>query len=1566
MGKAIIQKKEKLNREHSQKRRRRIVLLALAAAVVFGTVYALMKPASTWEFKLECKQKEHIHTEECYAEVPVKQEQKCLVCRAQEHTHSDGCYEEATSYVCGLENDETHIHTADCEVVQKRLVCDQEEHTHGDSCYEVSPAVTKRQLVCTEEEHTHTDDCYNTPPRYDEGYYCGYIAHTHSDYCYFSDGTLRCTLPEHKHILACKSNPDADTESESEWKATFAAVTLSDSWADNVVAIAESQLGYRESKDNFRVAGKDETNGYTRYGAWYGDPYGDWCAMFASFCIDYAGVKNFPLDSSCGSWIAALSDENVGRYYAADTYTPRPGDLVFFDWDAAVHVKEASVAAERADHVGIVCQWQEASGNKPAQITTVEGNMGDCVCCRAYNADDIKILGYGALPQDPTHQTLSFAGEDFRVQVFYTQETGIPEDAQLHVRELLPDSEEYRTYYTEMVDGVSDNSIKFCRLFDISFMVDGKEVEPLSPVNVRITYDDALPYDAQSDTCQTVHFAENTTEKLPTEIADGEDGKHTFVFTQSSFSVVANLLMSTTSETGTYYQRVNQIDSSSANYLIVSAEGNYALTYGNSPYSTKIKLTPVKGNPGYYTVDNVNNAMRWRFNGSSVQNVESASAYLRLANGQLFGDARSMTRTYSNVGGTWQIAYRTNYLRNNGGTFSHSNSGNYESHMLILKEVSATLRIPDDVTGGNDPEHESGGEKTQPVYTPDTAAISGAKKGDVADITAIVPDADKHIIGSYASDPSTSQIEDRFFSVPTDGQNPTQNDGKLLTDKSVIYKGDDYGAFGSYDDDTFGVTLSVLGQDYRMKEADQVKIPVDVVFVLDVSGSMGNRAGNAAGNMTRREAVVNAVNATMTQIMNDNPENRAGVVLYSSGGSTLLDLDHYTAGDNHQYLNYNSDKIRTAKNLKGVKADTVEQTFGEVGGFTQEHGTYTQYGIALGAKLLESNTDTTYTTTLHQGTDDERKVTVKRQPVMILLSDGDPTHCTANYTDVLSGPAYGDGVYPSTANNKGVQGYYTILSANYYKRAVGIHYDTPAMFYTVGMGIYDGDSANKYKDMSGASSTGDCYKRAVLNPTTANVNDLMSYGARDTDPNNRYSAAATWSISCQMLNQLLGNTYGEQTVKVGETTSYHAAIGATNAVVPVLDNPYSDSYSYANGAYFGDLSGKDLQKIFHEIISGNLNIKRVGYMLSEGTRAVITDEIGEGMELKGTPVLRYNGKFYPLTQEVGADGIYYVCHAVATTADGSSVSGGQRTADLSEIEIKVTTVNGRQTVTMELPDTVLPTYTPELTADWYYEELPVRLIYQVGLTDNAKNAVQSLQPEQTLTYYTNAWSGTAAQSTHKPHRDNPYYHDVTYDDGTSRTRQYKDFAHSKSENTTATADTSVNSKEVSSVIKATLGNNGKLVFRNTAPPAVPLTLRKVDMLGNTVTSCAAEFALYSDEALRHQIGTYTTVNGVVTIPKLKINQTYYLKETKAPDGYYPMPDAKAFSVDADGKVNGIDGDAYLSWEKGELLVHNPDGYVFPKTGGAGVYLYTCGGIVLLAVPVLYGYSVRRKRERGNN
>lgn len=1351
---------------HAQKRWRHIAAAALAMAVTLSTAYALILPARTLEQPTYCGYEEHLeHTDDCY------QETRTLLCEVPErHTHTEACYEEQPVLICGMEESEAHQHTEECYEVQQVCTCEELES----------------------ESHRHTDECY------------------------LIEQELICEKPLHQHTLACYADLTADVEEQAQWESSFSAAELSEDCRENVLAVAKTQLGYAESSRNYQVEDDAVTKGYTRYGAWYGNPYGDWCAMFCAFCIRYAGLETYPVHANCQRWVELLTDAEL--YRENGSYEPIPGDLVFFDRDGD----------GTADHMGFVCELTET---EPAKIRTIEGNSGDCVRYVTYDSTDAAIMGYGGL------------------------------------------------------DDAAGSAMPKLRLL----------------------------------------AAQNST----------------------------------------YYQRVTSLSEISAGdrCLIVSAEGNYALTYNNSANSTKMTLTPVKGNPGYYAVDGVDDTMLWTFSNNNIRNAGS-NIYLRMSS-NLFGSARALNCTYNSVGGTWTIRYSGYYLRNDGTAFSRSdsNSNSYQRNMLILREVHTALDIPDDVIAAGSIGGGDGAEKVQPQYAPDTAFISGAKQGTLTDIDTVIPDAMSMISGSYASDPATSQIEDSFFSTAQSGREPSVNDGKILADKSVIYRGDDYGAYSDYDEGIFGVTLSVLGQDYQLKAEDQVKVPVDVVFVLDVSGSMENN--KTAEGITRTRAVVNAVNTAMDTVMADNPENRAGVVLYSSGGSTLLGLDHYT-GRNHRYLEHDDGDIYTISGLSGTSG-SIERHNGEGGGFTQGHGTYTQYGIALGAKLLQDNTDTTYTTTLNKGTDFEKQVTVIRQPLIILLSDGDPTHCTSNYMDVLSGPAYGDGVYPSISNNKGVQGYYTILSANYYKRMVGIHYNAPARFYTIGMGI----NATGYKDMSGASSTGDCYKRAVLNPTAANVADLVSNGARTTNPNDKrdYRAEITWPITCQMLNQLLSSSYGEDAVTVGSVGSYAAAIGATNSLVPVLPNPYSDSYGYADGAYFGNLGTEQLKEIFGSIIQSSLNVKSYGYMLAPKTSVELTDTIGEGMEMKGTPVLRYNGRNYPLT-ETAADGVRtYTCHATATTTDGSGVNGRQRTVDLSEITIRVTESGGRQTVFMAIPETAVPSYTPDVDADWYYEELPVRLIYQVGLTDEARQEVDEMPLGESCTYYTNAWEGTSASAVQSPNADNPYYHDVTYDSGISRAKQYRDYAEQKTANTTGTAGTSAVSRENAGKTQITmyLGNNGKLTFTNNGPKATSIELYKVDMNGKPVVGSKAEFALYTDVELKHRFGgTYVTnpATGIATIPDLKVNATYYLVETKAPNGYIPLPEAEAITVGKDGKLQPIAGSTYLTVGENGLgiYVKNTDGYRLPDTGGTGTAIYVLGGLLLIGTALTY--SRGRKREGG--
>lgn len=356
---------------------------------------------------------EHTHTEECTGSI--------LACdlTEQPHTHGSGCYE--TRSLCDLPETEGHAHSTAC--YESTLICELVEkagHSHTDDCYNmvsvlscgleegVVPTPTEEpqedpqpelELICQEpvvQEHIHSADCYVEEIVEEDTLTCTLAEdenHTHGDMCY---GTweLICGLEEHSHDLACWSDPEADVETEAIWTATFAGVHLTGARDADLLAIAQSQLGYQESTRNYEVMEDGETiKGYTRYGDWYGMPYGDWDAMFVSFCLNYAGISGFPQDSSSSSWVAALRNQNV--YAPASEYIPSNGDLIFFDWNA-----DAS-----ADHVGIVAAYLPADEENEAQVQCIEGDRNNAVRYTTYNLSDSRILGYGQLIPGRTQVT---------------------------------------------------------------------------------------------------------------------------------------------------------------------------------------------------------------------------------------------------------------------------------------------------------------------------------------------------------------------------------------------------------------------------------------------------------------------------------------------------------------------------------------------------------------------------------------------------------------------------------------------------------------------------------------------------------------------------------------------------------------------------------------------------------------------------------------------------------------------------------------------------------------------------------------------------------------------------------------------------------------------------------------------------------------------------------------------------------------------------------------------------------------------------------------------------------
>lgn len=506
------------------KRRRQIWTKAvgvLACVVVFCTTYALILPAITLESGAHCGYVEHQHTDECYT--------RQLICGIEAQVEQEG-----------QESVQGHVHTGECYGEVETLVCDQPEsggHTHTETCYDAEGALT-----CGLEEsegHTHTAECYAVESvltcGQEEGQPEAAQPHVHTEACY--GPVLTCELEEHTHTDACYVDVTADLETAADWEATLPA-ELTGVWADDLIAVAESQLGYTESTVNYTLTEDGSHKGYTRYGAWYGMPYEDWCAMFASFCLNYADIptESMPRASACQSWIDTLSGESWNLYVTVerqegssdlteDSYLPDPGDLVFFDFN-----RDGA-----SDHVGIVAEYNEATLLKGAELKTIEGNSSSKVQYVTYDPADPAIMGYAMLPENLT--TLTYAGEDYTVAVAYGPDAELPETVELSAAEYAKDSETYLARYAEataLYGWTEDEDMtEVFRLFDIGFFADSEEIEPAAPVQVTVTY----AGQASGRSYQVTHFGDAETETVEAASAYA-DGSQTVDFALNSFSDV--------------------------------------------------------------------------------------------------------------------------------------------------------------------------------------------------------------------------------------------------------------------------------------------------------------------------------------------------------------------------------------------------------------------------------------------------------------------------------------------------------------------------------------------------------------------------------------------------------------------------------------------------------------------------------------------------------------------------------------------------------------------------------------------------------------------------------------------------------------------------------------------------------------------------------------------------------------------------------------------------------------------------------------------------------------------
>ena len=204
---------------------------------------------------------------------------------------------------------------------------------------------------------------------------CGYKEHSHSAECLKEDAYI-CGYEEHIHTFSCYSDPAADVETAETWEATLPV--LSGEKGSDILLIAQSQLGYKESENNYTLAvDGEERKGITRYGQWYGNPYGDWANMFTLFCLRYAGVSEELLVSNIEAMLTEWKEAKL--YREAKSYVPTAGDVAFLDKNANGTV----------DTTAIVVSLKNGS------LTVIEGDVNNEVSQSVYGISNGVVVGYG-------------------------------------------------------------------------------------------------------------------------------------------------------------------------------------------------------------------------------------------------------------------------------------------------------------------------------------------------------------------------------------------------------------------------------------------------------------------------------------------------------------------------------------------------------------------------------------------------------------------------------------------------------------------------------------------------------------------------------------------------------------------------------------------------------------------------------------------------------------------------------------------------------------------------------------------------------------------------------------------------------------------------------------------------------------------------------------------------------------------------------------------------------------------------------------------------------------------
>lgn len=233
---------------------------------------------------------------------------------------------------------------------------------------------------------------------------------------------------------------------------------------------------------------------------------------------------------------------------------------------------------------------------------------------------------------------------------------------------------------------------------------------------------------------------------------------------------------------------------------------------------------------------------------------------------------------------------------------------------------------------------------------------------------------DGPIMTGKVVDPDTSGRWEIWAAGHGGNKVTTQNIGRIWTDKTVK-------ATGENEESDFLTTLSAMSS--TSNSTVTVTTPLDIVMVLDASGSMDHEMGG--GDPTKRiDALESAANSFINTIAKQNEgiegvdrQHRVAIVKFAGDKTNKVGNDQYKKG---QFWYNNSQVMKGLTDCSGGNVKVLEDT---VAGIKPSGATRADYGLELAGDITSGRADA--------------------KKIVVFFTDGKPTSFSEFDSDVAKG-----------------------------------------------------------------------------------------------------------------------------------------------------------------------------------------------------------------------------------------------------------------------------------------------------------------------------------------------------------------------------------------------------------------------------------------------------------------------------------------------------------------------------------------------------------------------------------